>query len=93
MGANLSIGFQELPEVYLRDLRRKTRRRFRSILIDHQSELNIAKKKDAVEEKVSELNAQSVAEYIIRNPDFLDDFVKTHVAQDRVRAWIRDPIS
>ncbi|KAF8777442.1 hypothetical protein HNY73_014304 [Argiope bruennichi] len=36
-------------------------------------------------------NSKSVAEYIISNPDFLDDLVKSHISQDRVRAWIKQP--
>ncbi|GBN30628.1 hypothetical protein AVEN_51781-1 [Araneus ventricosus] len=92
MGNSLNNGFQNLPGVYLRDLRRKTRLRFRSILTAQRSGQRIAKKKDSDEEAVTELNSKSVAEYVISNPDFLDDLVKKHISQDRVRAWIKEPI-
>ncbi|CAL1292192.1 unnamed protein product [Larinioides sclopetarius] len=92
MGNSLSNGFQNLPGVYLRDLRRKTRLRFRSILTAQRSGHGIVKRKDPDDEAVTELNTKSVAEYVIRNPDFLDDLVKKHIAQDRVRAWIKEPI-
>ncbi|GFX67420.1 uncharacterized protein TNCV_178241 [Trichonephila clavipes] len=90
MGTNISTGFQELPEVYLRDLRRKTRRRYKSVLIDRQSKAYLEKKVAPDEGGAAVLNADTVAEYVISNPDFLDNLVEKHIAQDRVRAWIKE---
>ncbi|GIY12878.1 uncharacterized protein CDAR_533111 [Caerostris darwini] len=91
MGNNVTYGFQNLPSVYLRDLRKKTGRRFRFALTTRKSEAGAAKKTDADAQKATELNSKSVAEYVISNPDFLDELVMTHIAQDRVRAWIKVP--
>ncbi|XP_015928965.2 cAMP and cAMP-inhibited cGMP 3',5'-cyclic phosphodiesterase 10A-like [Parasteatoda tepidariorum] len=87
---NTKSGFHLPPKGYLRELRRETKIRFR----DTPQRRSSVERTQKIDEPFKEghrrgVTKKAIKEFIISNPEFLDDFVKTYVSQDRIRAWLK----
>ncbi|XP_054724597.1 cAMP and cAMP-inhibited cGMP 3',5'-cyclic phosphodiesterase 10A-like [Uloborus diversus] len=90
MGNNLDSGFQSPPHKFLKDIRKQTNYKLRSIAVSQRRRSSYGmEKREENTSAEAEVNALSVKKFIIGNPSFLDDLIVKHVSQDRVRAWLK----
>ncbi|XP_042907997.1 cAMP and cAMP-inhibited cGMP 3',5'-cyclic phosphodiesterase 10A-like [Parasteatoda tepidariorum] len=91
---NSESGFREPPKEYLREIRRETNIRLREFVTSKRRHSSIRiLKRDEPSTEVRGLTKETVKKFIISHPDFLDDFVNSHVSQNRIRAWLKLSVS
>lgn len=87
MGNRTASGFHQPSASFVSQIRKHKQEEMKNLFSetrDHQQSETNEKKTE------TEFRPKSVKDFIISNPEFLDDFVSQHISQDRIRAWIRE---